>query len=149
MAIRLTQKEADMLINMLKKTVVKEISFPYRKGRVEFDVQGDRREDVFAVNISRKGINAAGASYHGRVRTGSGAPLMRLDVNPTSIHTNPDGEKITGTHLHIYTEEHEMDVAMPFDIENKSLFELCYTFFERFNIIEPPSVTQQLTLFEV
>ena len=52
MAIRLTQKEADMLIDMLKKTVVKAISFPRSKGRVEFDVQGDRREDIFAVNIS-------------------------------------------------------------------------------------------------
>ena len=149
MAIRLTQKEADMLINMLKKTVVKAISFPHSKGRVEFDVLGDRREDIFAVNISRKGINSTGASYHGRVRTGSGAPLMRLDVNPTSIHTNPNGEKITGTNLHIYSEEHEMGVAMPFDIKNKDLFELCYTFFERFNIIEPPSVVQQLTLFGV
>ena len=145
MAIRLTQKEADMLIDMLKKTVVKSIVFPHGKGRIEFDVLGDRKEDIFAVNISRKGINAIGASYQGRVRT-SGSILMRLDVNPTAIHKNPDGEKITGTHLHIYTEDHDMDMAMPFDIENKNLHGLCYTFFERFNIVEPPSVTGQLTL---
>ena len=46
MAIRLTQKEADMLIGMLKRTVEKEISFPQSKGRIEFDVQGERRDDV-------------------------------------------------------------------------------------------------------
>jgi len=145
MAVRLSQKEADMLISMLKKTVEKEISLPYAKGRIDFNVLGERREDVFAINISRKGINAAGASYQGRVQT-SGIILMRLDVNPTAVHTNPDGEKIMGTHLHVYTEEHDMAFATSFDIESKDLFQLCYSFFERFNIIEPPSVTQQLTL---
>jgi len=147
-AIKLTQKEADMLIEMLKKTVEKEILFPNGKGRVEFDVLGDRREDIFAINISRKGINAAGATYQGRVRT-SGAILMRLDVNPTAVHPNPDGEKITGTHLHVYTEEHDMALAIPFDIENKDLYQVCYSFFEQFHIIEPPDVIQQLTLAEV
>ena len=113
MAVRLTQKEADMLIKMLKKTVEAEIAFPQEKGRVEFDVHGDRKEDIFVVNISRKGINATGASYQGRVRT-SGVILMRLDVNPTAVHPNPDEEKITGTHLHVYTEEYDMAMAVPF-----------------------------------
>jgi hypothetical protein len=148
MAIRFTQKEADMLIGMLKKTVEKEVSFPQRKGRVEFDVLGERRDDIFAINISRKGIDATGASYQSRIRT-RGNILMRLDVNPTSAHTNPNGEKIIGTHLHIYTEEHDMALAIPFDVENKELYQLCYSFFERFNIIEPPNVTQQLALEEV
>ena len=148
MAIKLTQKEADMLIDMLKKTVISEISFPSSKGRVEFDVIGDRREDIFAINISRKGINAGGASYQGRVRT-SGIILMRLDVNPTAVHTNPNGERITGNHLHIYTEEHDMSYATSFDINNEDLYNLCYSFFERFNIIEPPNISHQVTLTEV
>ena len=148
MATKLTQKEADMLIGMLKKAVEKEIEYPSGKGRIEFDVTGDRREDIFAVNISRKGINAGGATYQGRVRT-SGVILMRLDVNPTAVHPNPDGEKIVGTHIHIYTEEHGDGWAIPFDVEDKDLYELCYAFFERFNIIEPPAVHYQLKLTEV
>ena len=144
----LTQKEADMLIDMLKKTVEEEISFPSGKGRVEFNVTGDRREDMFVINISRKGINATGATYQGRVRT-SGVLLMRLDVNPTAVHPNPDGEKIEGTHLHIYTEKHDMGYAIPFDIESKDLYQLCFSFFERFTIVEPPTVMQQLTLREM
>ena len=148
MAIKLTQKEADMLIDMLKRTVINEIAFPSSRGRVEFDVVGDRREDIFAINISRKGINAAGASYQGRVRI-SGIILMRLDVNPTAVHTNPNGERITGNHLHIYTEEYDMSYAISFDINNKDLYILCYSFFERFNIVEPPSVRQQIILAEV
>jgi len=145
MPIKLNQKEANNLIEMLKRTVEKEVSFPTGKGRVEFDVSGDRRDDIFVINISRKGINATGATYQGRVRY-SGAILMRLDVNPTAKHTNPDGMQIVGTHLHIYTEEHDMSMAIPFDVENKDLFQLCRTFFERFNIIEPPQMTMQSTL---
>ena len=140
MAIKLTQKEADTLIAMLKRAIEKEISFPHSKGRVEFYVQGERKDDVFAANISRKGINANGASYQGRVRT-SGVILLRLDVNPTAVHLNPDGETISGTHLHIYSEEHGMSLAVPFDIESKNLFQLCQAFFVRFNIVEPPNMT--------
>ena len=73
---------------------------------------------------------------------------MRLDVNPTTVHSNPDGEKITGTHIHIYTEEHDMGFAMPFDVENRDLYQLCYSFFEQFNIVEPPRVIQQLGVTE-
>lgn len=149
MATTLTQKEADMLIGMLKKTVEKEINFPSSKGRTEFDVIGERREDVFVVNISRKGMNAQSASYQARARHGSGAILMRLDVNPTSAHPNPDGERIVGTHLHIYTEEYGIRMAIPFDIENNGLYELCYTFFEKFNIIEPPTVNYQTSFEEI
>ncbi|MDR2971077.1 MAG: hypothetical protein LBU83_04025 [Bacteroidales bacterium] len=145
MAVKLTQKEADMLIEMLKKTAEKEIAFPQERGRVEFDVFGDRREDIFVVNISRKGINADGASYQGRLRHREGI-LMRLDVNPTGVHRNPDEEVIRGTHLHIYTEEYGMAVAIPFDTENKDLVGLCYAFFKHFHIIEPPAVTFQLKL---
>lgn len=145
MPVTLTQKEADMLINMLKKTAEDCIEFPSKKGRVEFDVTGERREDVFVVNIARKGINAGGASYQGRLRH-SGTILLRLDVNPTSKHENPDGQIILGTHLHAYTEDYEMMYAVAFDVENKGLYAMCFEFFQRFNIIEPPEVTKQETL---
>ena len=85
------------------------------------------------------------ASYQGRVRT-SCIILMRLDVNPTQPHINPDGQKIMGTHLHIYTENNDMTCAVPFDINNSDLYQLCFAFFERFNIVEPPDVYQQLTI---
>jgi len=59
------------------------------------------------------------------------------------------GKKMTGTHLHIFTEEYGDGYAIPFDVENKDLYQLCQSFFERFNIIEPPRINQQRTLLEV
>ena len=147
MAIKLTQAEADMLIDMLKKVARKStLKFPSSKGKLVFDVIGERRTDEFTVNIDRKGINNQGCSYQGRIKAND-IILLRLDINPTAVHVNPSsGEKITGSHLHIYSEEYEMGEAIPFSPDDKDIYNLCYTFFERFNIVEPPTITYQLSL---
>ena len=143
----LTQKEADMLIGMLKKTVAQEIEFPSAPGRVQFEAVGERRENRFVVNISRKGINNEGATYQGREKY-KGIILLRLDVNSSGTHVNPlSREKITGTHLHVYTEEFEMKETVPFDVNNQDLYQLCFSFFDKFNIIEKPIVIEQQKLF--
>lgn len=141
--LKLTQVEANMLIDMLKRTVKNAtLQFPPVKGKLIFDVIGERRTDVFTINIDRKGINAQGGTYQGRIKSNN-VILLRLDVNPTAVHLNPNGERIYGTHLHIYSEEYELKEAIPFDVENQDLYEVCYTFFKRFNIIEPPEMIYQ------
>ena len=144
MAGLLSQAEAERLISMLKRTVEKQICLPNQKGRIVFHVVGKRRDDEFIINIDRKGKLAEKCTYQGRIRQ-SNQVLMRLDIDPNGRHTNPesDGSIVCGNHLHIYTEEYGMRYAIPFDIEDKSLHELCYTFFEKFNIIEPPAVFYQ------
>lgn len=147
MAGLLTQQEADKLIEMLKRTVEQQIAFPSEKGSISFDVVGERREDIFIVNIDRKGKMAEKCTYQGRVRQ-SNQVLLRLDIDPNGKHTNPepDGQIIYGNHIHIYTEEHDMKMAIPFDISDRDLYEVCYVFFEKFHIMEPPEVFNQQTL---
>jgi hypothetical protein len=141
--MKLTQKEADQLINMLKQTVKNSrLNFPASKGKLSFDVVGERKIDMFVINIDRKGINAQSCTYQGRIKSNN-LILLRLDVNPTAIHINPSGEKITGTHLHIYNEQYELSKAIAFDIEDKDLYDNCYTFFEEFHIIKPPKIEYQ------
>jgi hypothetical protein len=145
--MKLTQAEADMLINMIKRTVAEDsLAFPVAQGKMIFDVIGERRIDIFTINIDRKGINAQGCTYQGRIKSNN-VILLRLDVNPSSIHINPsNGEKICGTHLHIYNEEYELSEAIPFDIKNADLYDVCFAFFEKFNIVEPPKITYQYSL---
>lgn len=140
----LTQAEADKLIEMLKRTVEERIVFPEQKGGLSFTVIGERRDDEFIINIDRKGRIAEKCTYQGRVRQ-SNQVLLRLDIDPNARHTNPgpDGEIIHGDHLHIYCEEYDMKYAIPFDIQNKDLYDLCYTFFEKFHIMEPPAIFYQ------
>jgi len=147
MAIKLTTKEAETLISMLKKSAEESIELPNASGRIQFNAVGTRRENQFTINISRKGINNSGATFQGR-ESSNGNILVRLDVNPTAVHINPsDGTRIVGTHLHVYTEEYAMGQAVSFDVGNKDLYELCYVFFEKFNLIEPPKVAYQQRLY--
>lgn len=145
MAGLLTQAEADALIEMLKRTLKEQIELPSQKGEISFNVVGDSRENEFVINIDRKGKKAEKCTYQGRVWQ-SNQVLMRLDINPTGRHTNPGGEVICGNHLHIYNEEYGMNYAIPFDIESRDFYQLCFTFFEKFHIIEPPEVYYQDSL---
>lgn len=53
---KLTQKEAEHLLNMLKRTLVEEINFPSLGESVEFDLIGDTKKDLFTTKIYRKKI---------------------------------------------------------------------------------------------
>lgn len=131
----LTTEEAIQLIDMLKKYIEKKrFDFPDPGKRIQFSVIGDTKADKFSVNIYRQRINSNGITFQGRTESDN-IILMRLDVNPTSAHLNPDGEKIVGTHLHVYKENYGEKFAIPFDVNNKDLFEICFTFFKKFNII--------------
>lgn len=147
MAGILTQAEVNRLIKMLKETVEAQIEFPSEKGSISFNVIGEKRNDEFIININRKGKLAEKCTYQGRVKH-SNQILLRLDIDPNGRHTNPapDSSIIIGNHLHIYSEEYDMKFAISFDVGQKDLYEHCYTFFEKFNIIKPPDVFNQQTM---
>ncbi len=139
----LTQEEANKLISEIKDLLVKRsYAFPTGKGKLSFDVVGQKSLSEFSVSIERKGINNNACTYQGRIKSNN-IVLLRLDASPTAVHTNPSGEKIKGPHLHIYSEKYESREAIPFNVENNDLYELCYTFFEKFNIMQPPQITAQ------
>ena len=53
---KLSQEEANELINALKRKIEEKIFyFPHEKGRLEFNVLSDDEKE-FVVNIQRKGI---------------------------------------------------------------------------------------------
>lgn len=54
-AEKLTQDEAQRLIEMIKRSLIDEINFPMRGTTKEFDVAGDTKADVFSIdNIEEK-----------------------------------------------------------------------------------------------
>ena len=133
--IKLTTEEAINLIDILKEKVNEtKLKFPQLGNKIEFEVQAQRDGTRFIINITRGKIDNKKCSYQGRTYINSIA-LLRLCVT-NSFHINPNGKKISGTHLHIYSEEHEMGNAIPFDIENADLYDYCLSFFKKFNILE-------------
>ena len=101
-AVKISQKEADRLLNMLKHSLVSEINFPSKGDSTEFHVVGDQKKDLFAINIFRGKINSLKYNMGARIIK-NGILLLELHINPSNIHINPDGEKITGSHWHLYS----------------------------------------------
>lgn len=56
-SVKITQEEANKLLNMLKYSLASEINFPAIGTSTEFEVIGDRKQNVFAINIFRGKIN--------------------------------------------------------------------------------------------
>ena len=73
--------------------------------------------------------------------------LLELHINPTTVHYNPDGEKIISSHWHIYTEEYGRLYAFPADnIQSDAFVENTIAFLTRFNVVEQPTIHYQLEL---
>lgn len=143
---RITQDEANRLLNMLKHTLISEISFPTKGESIEFNVIGDSKQDIFAVNIFRGKINHLKYNIGARIIKNS-IMLLELHINPSNVHPNPDGEKIMGSHWHIYSEEYGRLWAFPAEnIDSEEFVENTILFLEKFNVIERPTVNFQLEL---
>lgn len=145
-AVKLTDAEARRLLEMTKRSLIAEMSFPSCGGTKEFDVVGDTKKDVFSVNIYRGKIQPFKYNIGARIKK-NGIMLLELHINPSNVHYNPDGKKISGSHWHIYTEEYGRAYAFPADdIKNDEFVENTIAFLTRFNVIEQPNITYQLEL---
>lgn len=108
----LTQAEANTLIAM-KKTFVNTSTITITPGSDEtYDLIEDNGREQFMLDIWRGTIRLSKVKYQTRGR--KTIVLVRLDIDGAP-HTNPDGKKIVGTHLHLYQEGYEDKWASPID----------------------------------
>ena len=108
----LTQAEANTLIAM-KKTFVNTSTITITPGSDEtYDLIEDNGREQFMLDIWRGTIRLSKVKYQARGR--KTIVLVRLDIDGAP-HTNPDGKKIAGTHLHLYQEGYEDKWAYQID----------------------------------
>lgn len=81
------------------------------------DLIGNGNRERFLLDLWRGTFKLSKIKYQTRGR--QIIVLARLDINGAP-HTNPDGEKIVGTHLHIYKEGFDDKWAYPLDPEQFS-----------------------------
>ena len=138
----LSQDEAERLIAEVKNSVEKLFVMPAAGERnAEFHVLGDDGEK-FTIAVFKGAINADRHSMSARI-TRLGVPLLRLCVNG-STHTNPDGERISGTHWHIYKEGEDDWNAQTADIESPDFVNDTIRLLDRFNVIHRPDFQEKL-----
>ncbi len=108
----LTQVEADALIAM-RKTFA-EMGAIYLVPGVDSsrELVGDDEQERFLLDVWRGTFRLSKLRFQERAR--KVIVLIRLDVDG-SPHTNPDGARLGGTHLHRYREGYEAKWATPID----------------------------------
>lgn len=108
----LTQSEADHLIGLDKRFVdLSLLSFMAGVKQIRQLVASEGKER-FLMDLWRGTLRLTKANLQTRARTA--VILVRLDIDGAP-HTNPDGEVIGGTHLHLYREGFEDKWASPLD----------------------------------
>lgn len=98
---QLTQKTAEQLLSMLKKSLIDYLELPSKGQSFTFDVVGDTKNDIFSISIFCGRINSSKINYNARIKS-NGVTLLELHLNATNKHYNPNGQLITGSHWHIY-----------------------------------------------
>lgn len=142
----LPQAEADRLLAMEKYFVQREvITFPHRGHRkIYLLLSADNREE-FLLEIWRGRANIRKVSFQNRAK--QVVVLLRLDIGGAP-HRNPDGQKISGPHLHLYREGDRDSWAIPIPSEEfanlDNPFVILADFMRYCNIIEPPQIQHEL-----
>lgn len=115
----LTQAEAEHLMQVVKHFVhpPDRIDIPPGvSGTFELTDPNDRER--FLLDIWRSTLRISKLTFQNRVRTV--VVLARLDVNGAP-HTNPDGQSLPGTHLHLFREGYDDKWAIPVDVNKFTL----------------------------
>ena len=141
----LTQTEADTLISMRKIFVnPTTVSIPPGTDQTHDLVGADKRER-FLLDLWRGTLRLSKLKFQTRAR--KIILFVRLDIDGAP-HTNPDGTKIGGSHIHVYREGFEDRWAYPLDREEfGDTTNIMYAFedFCRYcNIEEPPPLQDEL-----
>lgn len=97
----MTNHEYDALLKLQKSFVDKKVILPQEGSRKTFKVNSLETRDQFFFDINRSGsISLSKVTMQTRYKP-TRLPLIRLDIGGPP-HTNPDGEKLSRRHVHIY-----------------------------------------------
>jgi hypothetical protein len=108
----LTQSEADQLIAIRKLFVNPDtISLPPGSD-LTYELLSDDKQEQFLLDLWRGTLRLSKLKFQNRAR--QVVVLVRLDVDGAP-HTNPDGQRLSGTHIHLYREGYDDRWAYPLD----------------------------------
>lgn len=105
----LSNQEVEVLIKRLKNpsnrlsydTVNKKLTAMFNSIDITESIIDDGEVEYF-LHIYRGNYDLSRFSFHIRFKDNN-VHLVRVDINPSGKHVNPDGSVIADSHIHIYT----------------------------------------------
>ncbi|MCB5270478.1 MAG: hypothetical protein LHW56_01380 [Candidatus Cloacimonetes bacterium] len=138
--IIISQSEADELFAMEKVRIDERThSFPQISGKLIIPLRSRDGREKFLLDVHIGHIELKKAHLQNRAR--NVIILARLDT--MGKHTNPDGNSLTGSHLHLYREGYGDRWAYPVPAQFTNLANLLLTvdeFMKYCNIVEAPII---------
>ena len=115
----LTQTEADQFMQMVKHFVRPPATITIPPGADDtYELAGPNNRETFLLDVWRGTLRLSKLKYQNRVQTA--VILVRLDVDGAP-HTNPDGVRLSGRHLHLFKEGFDDKWAYPV---NQAIFSM-------------------------
>jgi len=138
----LTQAEADQFMAMAKHFVRPPAAITIPLGADDtYELADPNDREKFLLDVWRGTIRLSKLKFQNRVR--AAIVLVRLDVDGAP-HTNPDGQQLPGTHLHLFREGYDDRWAFPIDVSQFTMLSDPGTTFQEFcgfcKIESPPPV---------
>lgn len=118
--------------------------FPSLGGKLSIPLKSSDKNEDFILDITRSHINISKNTFQNRAR--KTIVLLRLDID-SAPHQNPNGEKLGGTHLHIYKEGYGDKFAYPLpdDFKNcNGISDYLDKFMDYCHIIKKPIIEKEL-----
>lgn len=116
--MNLTNSEIKEFLDEPKEFLDERLAMPINNEIASFHARGINTQSDYLIDINRKRCIITRITFQNRVETS--AILLRLDID-TKPHRSPDGETISGTHLHIYQENYE--TAWAYELEDPRIQE--------------------------
>lgn len=139
----LSTEEARELLELIKETALHYLNFPNPGQKTIFGAKAIHTKDEFDIHIFRGRIRHGKYSFQTILKRNN-VNLLSLDIDDVAEHRNPDGQKISGSHWHIYTEEYNRALAFPAEnIDSANFVENSLLYFKKINLIHPPQVHEQ------
>jgi len=136
----LTQAEADTLIAMDKRFAQSKTITLLPGSDQTHELIGSADRERFLLDLWRGTLRLTKLKYQTRGR--KAIVLVRLDIDGAP-HTNPDGQRLGGTHVHVYREGYEDRWAFtpdPADFRNPSDMQRTFRdFCDYCHILDPPA----------
>ena len=113
----LTNNEFEKIIHFPKQFLESsEIILPFNERYPGKNIRSLNGDDLFILNITRGNKELDKISYQIRQNSNNNI-LLRIETKGPR-HRNPNGDYISGPHIHIYIENFEDDWAIPLDNTN-------------------------------
>jgi hypothetical protein len=126
----LTQTEADQFMQMVKHFLRHPSTITIPSGTDDcYELADPNDRERFFLDVWRGSLRLSKLRFQNRVETV--VVLVWLDVDGAP-HTNPDGQRLSGTHLHLFKEGYDDRWAYPVDANQFTLLSDPGTTFQEF-----------------